>query len=244
MKKKWIFIFIAVLLIAVSIPTYVFAAETKTSPGLPLAAGDSSVFNTYSNVGLYPEFLTTTNWKITLPPETQGYNPATCRLYTKESYVINELSFTARFDANKGSTWDFDGFAIFAASDIKKFKGYEVGIRNSLRTAKVEGYIQYPDANKDKGTSQKHVDLMINDGLAHDYRIIIRGSTVVYFIDGEAKGTIDTGIQFEGIEYAVVALGHRSTDGWEYHNEYMTIGNFNWDNVNTTLVDEVHLNTN
>jgi hypothetical protein len=165
-------------------------------------------------------------------------------MYSKESYIINELSFTARFESNKGSTCDWDGFAIFAASDINKYNGYEFGIRNSLRTAKVEGYIQYPDGKSDKGASQKNVDLMVNDGLAHEYRVIIRDTTVVYFIDGVVKGFIDMGIQFEGREYSVVALGHRSTDGWEYNNEYMTFGNFNWDNLNTELVDEVHLNTN
>ncbi len=244
MKKKWIFVLIAVVLAAISIPTYVFASESNTSPELPLAVGDSALFDTYSNVNLYPETLTTDSWKITLPSETGGCKPATSRMYTKESYIINELSFTARFDSYKGSTCDWDGFAIFAASDIEKYHGYEFGIRNSLRTAKVEGYIQYPDAKSDKGASQKNVDLMVNDGLAHNFRIIVRGSTVVYLVDGKVKGFLEMGIQFEGREYSVVALGHRSTDGWEYNNEYMTCGDFDWDNVNTTLVEEVNLNTN
>lgn len=243
MKKKWIFILIAILVIAISIPTYVFAAEVKTNQALPSSAGEPSIFNTYSNVGLYPEALTADSWKIMLPPGTEGLDHSTSRIVSKESQIINEYTFTAQFMANKGSTWDFDGFAIFCASDVIKFVGYEFGIRNSLRTAKIEGYIQYPDTSDGKKTSQKHIDLMINDGLAHDYRITVNGTNVAYYIDGKLIGTVDAGIQFEGREYSVVALGHRSTD-WEYHNEYMTIGNYNWDNVNTKLVDEVNLNAN
>lgn len=243
MKKKWIFILIAVLVIAVSIPTYVFAAEAGANPALATVEGESQVFDTYSNVGLYPEALAADSWKITLPEETRGYKPATSRMYTNEKYIINEFTFTAQFDSCKGSTSDWDGFAVFAASDTDSYNGYEFGVRNSLRTAKVEGYIQFPDIKNGKKAAQKNVDLMVNDGLTHDYRVIIRGSTVVFFVDDVVKGILDIDIQFEGKEYAIIALGHRSTDGWAYSNEFMTVGNFGWQNLNTALVEEVNLKT-
>ena len=146
---------------------------------------------------------------------------------TSNSFAFQEISFDAAFVTPKTGANGFDEMAIFAASDTVNYKGTEFGIRLDLRDGCIYGYVQEPTGNLGEVNFQT-VNLMPNDGMMHQYSIVIVPSYALFSVDTTHHSFLS--FQTNGVEsnltYSVCAVEHRFSNYWDSTGDGMIAGNF------------------
>jgi hypothetical protein len=144
-----------------------------------------------------------------------------------DTYQIQKIDFEAMFNTPKINALGFDEMAIFAASDTSTYKGTEFGIRLDLSDGFLYGYIQEPNGNSGEVNFQM-IKLWSNDGMKHQYTLIMQVSEVSFYIDDTNYGHLNfaNSADYCSLNFSILAVVHRFTDDWDSIGNNMIVENF------------------
>ena len=182
--------------------------------------GEFPVQNLVQNQG--PEYFS-----LSFPDCISWGQMAGADAVTSNSFAFQEINFDAAFATPKTGANGFDEMAIFAASDTVTYKGTEFGIRLDLRDGCVYGYVQEPTGNLGEVNFQT-VNLIQNDGMMHQYSIVIIPSYALFSVDSIHHSFLSfrtNGVN-SNLTYSVCAVEHRFSNYWDSTGDSMIAGNF------------------
>ena len=209
-----------------------FLHSVPNSPYVPLTAVPSSLdeskFITYTYGCGYSVQQPDSNQFIFSFPDNTSYGQISgSDALTLNTFEIQKINFDATFNTPKISALGFDEMAIFATSDTNTYKGTEFGIRMDLKDGFIYGYVQEPNGNCGE-VNFMMLELTLNDGLKHQYTLIVLGSEVSFWIDGIDYGFLNfpNNTDYAGLSFSIVAAVHRFTDDWDSIGDNMIMENF------------------
>ncbi len=188
---------------------------------------DTSNFVTYTYGGspvLQPD---SNQFIFSFPNNTNQGQLAGSDALSMNNFTIQKMDFNATFVTPQINAGGFDEMVIFATSDTSIYKGTEFGIRMDLKDGFIYGYIQEPNGNYGE-VNFEMLPLMQNDGIMHNYTLIMMGSGVSFLIDGLNYGNLNfpSNTNYSALSFSICAVVHRFTDDWDSNGDNMTAGNF------------------
>jgi hypothetical protein len=188
---------------------------------------DSSKFITYTYGGYSVQQPDSNQFIFSFPDNTSEGQIAGSDALTWTAYTIQKLDFDAAFIAPNTNASGFDEMVIFATSNTNTYKGTEFGIRMDLKDGFIYGYLQEPNGDNSEINFNMQ-KLMLNDGVTHHYTLIMAGSEISFLIDGTEYGNLSfqSNTDYSNLNFSIIAVVHRFTDGWDSEGDGMTTGNF------------------
>jgi hypothetical protein len=205
-----------------SLPLNLYAPLTAEPISL-----DASKFTTYTYGGYSVQQAASNQFIFSFPDNTCQGQIAGSDALTRDTFAFQKIDFDATFIAPKISALGFDEMVIFATSNTNTYKGTEFGIRMDLKDGFIYGYIQEPNENYEDVNFQMW-QLMSNDGLIHHYTVFMRGSGILFCIDGinYCYLSFPSNTDYSTLSFSILAVVHRFTDDWDSIGDSMIVENF------------------
>lgn len=200
--------------------------EADMNSTIPVSL-DNSNFITYTYGGFPIQQPDSTQFIFSFPNNTNQGQLAGSDALSLNNFTIQKMDFNATFVTPQINAGGFDEMVIFATSDTSTYKGTEFGIRMDLKDGFIYGYIQEPNGNYGE-VNFEMLQLMPNDGIMHNYTLIMMGTGVSFLIDGLNYGNLNfpSNADYSALSFSICAVVHRFTDDWDSNGDNMIAGNF------------------